>query len=86
MNIEKRNSHENSVGVVETQYFTFSGLKLESGEEFAPVTLAYEVYGVLNEKKSNAILVLHALSGDAHASGAHEGEDNSGWWNSMIGP
>ena len=68
-----------------THYFTFSGLKLESGEEFAPITLAYEVYGALNEKKSNAILILHALSGDAHAAGVHEGEDDPGWWNSMIG-
>jgi homoserine O-acetyltransferase len=69
-----------------THYSTFSGLRLESGEGFAPVTLAYEAYGALNEKKSNAILILHALSGDAHAAGTHEGEDNPGWWDSMIGP
>jgi homoserine O-acetyltransferase/O-succinyltransferase len=54
-------------------------LVLESGEKFGPITLAYETYGKLNSQQSNAILVLHALSGDAHASGAN------GWWDSFIG-
>ncbi|HUH66693.1 MAG TPA: homoserine O-acetyltransferase [Syntrophales bacterium] len=80
----------NSVGVVETQIFTFAGtgdeLKLESGEKLGPVTIAYETYGKLNRGKTNAILVLHALSGDAHAAGVHRGEDNKGWWDDMIGP
>ena len=43
-------------------------------------------YEVLNKDKSNAILVLHALSGDAHAAGVHKGEDDPGWWDDMIGP
>jgi len=86
MRVEKRDSHENSVGVVRTRYFTFSGFKLESGEELSPVVLAYEAYGALNEKRSNAILILHALSGDAHAAGVHKRENNPGWWDSMIGP
>jgi len=77
MTEKRRDLKENSVGVVQAQYFTFNGFKLESGEELTPVTLAYETYGVLNEKKSNAVLILHALSGDAHAAG---------WWDSMIGP
>ena len=76
----------NSIGVVETKYFSFDGLTLDNGEKLEPVTLAYETYGVLNEKKSNAVLILHALSGDAHAAGIHEGQNNPGWWDSMIGP
>lgn len=79
-----------SVGVVETSFYTFGGtasrMMLENGESLGPITLAYETYGMLNKDKSNAILVCHALSGDAHAAGVHEGQDNPGWWDDMIGP
>jgi homoserine O-acetyltransferase/O-succinyltransferase len=79
-----------SVGVVETKYYTFAGpgreLQLESKEALGPITLAYETYGTLNKDKSNAILVLHALSGDAHAAGVHKDQDDTGWWDEMIGP
>ncbi|MBI4652060.1 homoserine O-acetyltransferase [Candidatus Desantisbacteria bacterium] len=76
----------NSIGQAETQYFSFDELLLENGEKFGPVTLAYETYGILNDDKSNSILILHALSGDAHAAGFHKGEISPGWWDSMIGP
>jgi homoserine O-acetyltransferase len=61
-------------------------LILESGEKLVPITLAYETYGKLNQQKSNAILVVHALSGDAHAAGFHHGAKGAGWWDEMIGP
>jgi len=86
MNKEKKINQNTSVGVVRTQSFTFESLKLQSGEKFGPVTLAYETYGSLNKEKSNAILIVHALSGDAHAAGAHENQDNPGWWDEFIGP
>ena len=79
-----------NLGKIETKYYTFgevsNQLLLESGEKLGPVTLAYETYGLLNSARSNAVLVLHALSGDAHAAGYHEGEKNAGWWDDMIGP
>lgn len=71
---------------VKTEYFTFGGLTLESKEKFGPVTIAYETYGALNNKKTNAVLIAHALSGDAHAAGFHEDDKAAGWWGSMIGP
>ena len=61
-------------------------IKLESGEPFGPIAVAYETYGKLDENKSNAILILHAFSGDANAAGSGEGEEKPGWWDSMIGP
>jgi homoserine O-acetyltransferase len=79
-----------SVGTVETKYYTFGDQKteviLEYGKKLDSITLAYETYGKLNEQKSNAILVLHALSGDAHAAGFHKGDKRAGWWDSLIGP
>jgi homoserine O-acetyltransferase/O-succinyltransferase len=81
---------EGNLGIIETQYFTFAQhpdeVTLENGERLGPITLAYETYGTLNAAKSNAILILHALTGDAHVAGFHEGEKSPGWWDSMIGP
>ena len=59
---------------------------MESGEKLGPITLAYETYGKLNDKKSNAILILHALSGDAHAAGLRTEDKAPGWWDDLIGP
>jgi len=61
-------------------------MPLEGGERLGPVTLAYETYGELNRDRSNAILVAHALSGDAHAAGFHQGDKTPGWWDPLIGP
>ncbi|MCX5694601.1 MAG: homoserine O-acetyltransferase [Candidatus Omnitrophica bacterium] len=83
---DKKIIQNEHVGIVQTQTFTFDQLKLESGEKFGPVTLAYETYGCLNKERSNVILITHALSGDAHAAGVHEGQDNPGWWDEFIGP
>jgi len=80
-----------SIGIVEPQYYTFAEppdeMELDSGLTFGPITLCYETYGKLNADKSNAVLVLHALSGDAHAAGFHHPNDRKpGWWDMMIGP
>ena len=80
----------NSIGIVTPQIFSFAEppdtLKLESGRSLGPITLSYETYGTLNEKKSNAILVCHALSGDAHAAGLYSEDKTVGWWDDLIGP
>ena len=79
-----------SVGIVKRQYFTFAEdepMRLDSGETLGPITLAYETYGQLNADRSNAILIVHALSGDAHAAGFRvESDTEPGWWDDCIGP
>jgi len=71
--------------VVSPKLFSFENFQLENGEILQAVDVAYETYGNLNAAKSNAILILHAFSGDHHAAFFHEGETRPGWWNNMIG-
>lgn len=72
---------------VETRYTRFSEpLLLECGEKLPEFTVAYECYGELNADRSNAMLVCHGLTADAHAAGKHKPDDDkAGWWDSMIG-
>lgn len=79
-----------SVGVVSTQtvrLFTAEDpLQLEQGGTLGPVDVAYETYGTLSESADNAVFVCHALTGDAHAAGWHDGDARPGWWDNLIGP
>jgi len=80
-----------SVGLVDKKFFTFaeppSAMKLESAARLGPVTVAYETYGALAPDRRNAVLVLHALSGDSHVAGYYSAEDEKpGWWDCMVGP
>ncbi|MBK5288348.1 MAG: homoserine O-acetyltransferase [Acidimicrobiia bacterium] len=60
---------------------------LETGGRLAPITVAYETWGVLNADRSNALLILHALTGDSHAAGpTGPGHAQPGWWQHVIGP
>jgi len=79
---------EDSVGLVSPQTAHFDEpLPLACGRSLAPWQLVYETYGALNEARSNAVLICHALSGHHHAAGFHhEGEKKPGWWDSCIGP
>jgi len=80
-----------SAGIVRTRQAIFDepgeGLRLVGGGTLRPLSVAYETYGTLSEARDNAILVCHALSGDAHAAGRHSANDRrAGWWDMMIGP
>ncbi|HXW98995.1 MAG TPA: homoserine O-acetyltransferase [Methanomicrobiales archaeon] len=76
-----------SVGKVSTRFVEVpEGLALESGARLPSLRIAYETYGTLNRDRSNAILVCHALSGDAHAAGTSDEDGREGWWDIAIGP
>ena len=80
-----------SAGLVGTHHVTVAepphALALEGGQSLGPITVAYETYGALSERRDNAVLVFHALSGDAHVAGRHKPDDKRlGWWDMLIGP
>lgn len=78
------------LGRVQTQRVILFGeddpLVLAGGRRLAPVTVAYETYGELAADGSNAVVVCHALTGDANAAGHHGDPARPGWWDTLIGP
>jgi len=64
-----------------------SGFPLEGGGRLDEVTVAYETWGTLDAARRNAVLVLHALTGDSHAIGPQApAHPSKGWWDGLIGP
>ncbi|MDD5728088.1 MAG: homoserine O-acetyltransferase [Victivallales bacterium] len=62
-------------------------LTLDCGKKLCSVNIRYETYGKLLPDGSNAVLILHALTGDAHVCGRHAPDDpKPGWWDNMVGP
>ena len=78
-----------SLGYVETQRVVLASehdpLVLPGGT-LHHLDVAFETYGELNAARDNAIVVCHALTGDAHAAGLHLGAKRRGWWDNLIGP
>ena len=61
-------------------------LKLDCGKTISNYPIAYETYGKLSDKKDNAILAFHALSGDQFVTGTNPITNKSGWWSHLVGP
>lgn len=69
------------------QFRSIGPLALEGGETLPDVTIAYETWGTLSPTGDNAVLVLHALTGDSHVLGpAGPGHPTAGWWDTLVGP
>ena len=69
------------------QFAPLFDLVLENGRELSNVRIAYESWGELNKDRTNAVLVLHALTGDSHVAGASSKEHpTEGWWSEIVGP
>ncbi len=61
-------------------------LPLDSGVILSPWQIAYETYGTLNDDRSNAILICHALTGDQYVASTNPVTRKPGWWTSLVGP
>ena len=69
------------------QFLAIGALPLERATPLPAVTIAYETWGELNAAGDNAVLVLHALTGDSHVAGpAAPGHPTAGWWSGLVGP
>lgn len=84
---EKAMSASSAISLIaHTQVARFEALTLDTGAVLSPVDVAFQSYGTLNADKSNAILICHAFTGDAHAAGYSEEDSQNGWWDNMVGP
>lgn len=73
--------------VGDRQFAGIGAFTFESGDSLPFVRVAYETWGELTAERDNALLVLHALTGDSHATGpAGRGHATPGWWQGIIGP
>jgi len=71
----------------ERKFCQVGSFTTERGDTFPHVRLAYEIFGELNDDRSNAVLMFHALTGDSHVMGpAGPGHPTAGWWTGVVGP
>src|SRR5512140_502914 len=83
---ESSDSVRSAAPLHHAQRATFAqSLPLELGGLLPSVTVTYETYGALNQRRDNAVLVCHAISGDSHVA-RHDADDTPGWWDILVGP
>jgi len=73
------------------QFRDLPSLTLEAGGALPAVRIAYETFGRPRRDEQgrvhNAVLVEHALTGDAHVTGPEgPGQITAGWWADVVGP
>ena len=90
MNVDAQQSPkpELSLGDVSPQTLHFNtSILLKCGMELPEYSITYETYGELNQKKTNAVLICHALNASHHVAGTYDGDEKTrGWWDNMVGP
>ena len=89
MSAERASRSRNEVENPSSQVLKFGAdkpLALDAGVMLSPFQIAYQTYGMLNEARSNAILVCHALTGDQHVANESPVTGKDGWWDVLIGP
>jgi homoserine O-acetyltransferase len=74
------------IGVRSRAFGPEAPLRLDCGDVLSPFEIAYETWGTLNEARTNAVLVCHALTGDQFVGGPNPITGKPGWWTRMIGP
>ena len=78
--------YQSYLGVTQTHTVTLPGIPTQSGFEFPTIDISYQTLGTLSPAKDNAILICHALSGDAHVAGLDPHTGRPGWWDYHVGP
>ncbi|MCM5554413.1 homoserine O-acetyltransferase [Pleomorphomonas sp. NRK KF1] len=81
----RRSEADNPSSLV-MRFGTDAPLTLDAGPAIAPWQIAYQTYGELNDDRSNAILICHALTGDQHVASTNPVTGKPGWWTLMVGP
>ncbi len=78
--------YRSDLGITQTHIAALPGMRTQSGHELTELAVAYQTLGTLSPRKDNAVLICHALSGDAHAAGLNEQTGRPGWWDFHVGP
>ena len=78
--------YHSDLGITHTQIVKLSGMRTQSGYDLPEIQISYQTLGTLSPKKDNAILICHALSGDAHVAGINAQTGRPGWWDFHVGP